>query len=578
MQHKLLLFLSILLSPYLVQSQTDQSNFVIRIASASGTREILRTLNEEDCGFGPAEFGGSVTKEISGELTWVYDNVGNDSLACDEITRPYAGKVALIRRGGCQFGVKAYRAFKAGAVAIIIVNDNRTDNRDCTAFPIATDDGGLGSEVTVPIVFMARAIANDFDKRLKAKETITVTFSLLRFHSAYSALAYATPISQNDTLFNNFVHYVNISNMPQTDVVVKADLIAPDRTVTSVSRTLGIVLAGKDTMVMLPIKPKDLLGTHTMLFSNSIYKEKRDTLRRQFRLTPYTFALDNGRIEPGGIRASDDFFAINQLRNKVGSLYITGDKIATPTHTTFGIANAAEVYEADPAAQAANEIKIFLYDADRNNDGSLDIQSSFDELHNPLAAATYRITGKEMPDTLFSVRLTSTTGTKTQLKTNHPYILVYERDAALSSTLHDVAYSYTLEAYDPGVFITPVQYGDRLFSGWGSNIIPIQRLELEGFAPTVAVKSLPQLDATKYVVTPNPASDVCHVSLNLQERQMVQAELFDQKGCLLRCEKYPSMQSGQLTLAVSDLPTGVYTLRLQTAKEGAAVQTLSIVR
>lgn len=562
-------------------AQTDRSQFYLRVASASGGQDLYRTTNQEDCGYGTADFGGSVTKDFSGELVWVYDNVGNDSLSCDTITKNYTGKVALIRRGVCEFGVKAYRAFKAGAIAVIIVNDNRTTNTDCTCINIGGGTSGLADRITIPVVFASRSLANAIDRKFKARETVTASFILLRMHTANAAFAYATPITQNDTLFNNSVHFVNITSAAQTNVVVKVDVIAPDKTVQTISKTLATVPAGKDTLVSLPIKPKDLLGVHTAIFSNSVYKERRDTLRRQFRLTPYTYAVDNFKIEKGqgGAGPDDATFADAGLRYQVGTLYLTGDKPAVVTHTTFGLANAKDVYDPTPGSEAANDIKIALYDADRNNDNVLDLANSFDDLRNPVASATYRITGKELPDTLFSVKLTPTTGTKIELKRNHAYYLIYSYDGSLGSTGVSVAYSYSIEGpYDNDYLITPIQLGDDLYTGWSGNVAIVQRLELEGFKPTVGVKDAPQLDAAKYAVTPNPASDMVRVTVNLNERQSLVLQLFDQTGRLVRSENQQNFQSGQLTFATRDLPAGLYTLRVRAEKEGVAAQTISIVR
>ena len=56
------------------------------------------------------------------------------------------GKVALIDRGGCEFGFKGVQAQNAGAVAVIICNFE--DGL------IGMGAGAVGADVEIPIIFM----------------------------------------------------------------------------------------------------------------------------------------------------------------------------------------------------------------------------------------------------------------------------------------------------------------------------------------------------------------------------------------------------------------------------------------
>jgi hypothetical protein len=59
----------------------------------------------------------------------------------------YAGKICVIRRNTCEFGVKAFEAQAAGAVAVIIVN------RDPDV--IGMGPGAQGANVTIPVVMLS---------------------------------------------------------------------------------------------------------------------------------------------------------------------------------------------------------------------------------------------------------------------------------------------------------------------------------------------------------------------------------------------------------------------------------------
>ena len=70
--------------------------------------------------------------------------------ACDPITNgaSLAGKIAVIRRGACEFGFKALAAEDEGAVAVIMVNNVAGD-------PIAMGGGAVGGSVTIPLFMLS---------------------------------------------------------------------------------------------------------------------------------------------------------------------------------------------------------------------------------------------------------------------------------------------------------------------------------------------------------------------------------------------------------------------------------------
>lgn len=61
---------------------------------------------------------------VSGEVALMLDDFDQPTDACDSlINKPeLAGKIAMVDRGGCQFGWKAYQAQQAGAIGVIICN------------------------------------------------------------------------------------------------------------------------------------------------------------------------------------------------------------------------------------------------------------------------------------------------------------------------------------------------------------------------------------------------------------------------------------------------------------------------
>ncbi len=79
-------------------------------------------------------------------------------------------------------------------------------------------------------------------------------------------------------------------------------------------------------------------------------------------------------------------------------------------------------------------------------------------------------------------------------------------------------------------------------------------------------------------IYPNPASDKLTIDLNLNEnREFVFISMYNMDGKLVLAEKYLNVSSKMVNLDVSDLPTGIYNLRLTTDK-GYSSQKVSIVK
>jgi extracellular elastinolytic metalloproteinase len=98
-----------------------------------------------------AAFGGLITEvPVTAEVIIVEDVNPDPSTtdACDDLVNgdDLVGKIALIDRGGCEFGAKCLRAQDAGAVAVIVCN---FDND-----PIAMGAGAVGAQVTIPAVMI----------------------------------------------------------------------------------------------------------------------------------------------------------------------------------------------------------------------------------------------------------------------------------------------------------------------------------------------------------------------------------------------------------------------------------------
>ena len=122
---------------------------------------------------GSADFGDSlpIDSYLTADLALVIDEliIGGDSYdACQSITNgsEIAGKIAVIRRGTCEFGFKVFAAQAQGAVAVIIVNN-------VPGSAVNMGGGADGGSVTIPSIMVAQDLGNDLISELESGITIS---------------------------------------------------------------------------------------------------------------------------------------------------------------------------------------------------------------------------------------------------------------------------------------------------------------------------------------------------------------------------------------------------------------------
>lgn len=145
------------------------ADYVGNIVAVTAPASIGGALNytiANDGGGGTGEWGGAITTTITQEVVKADPYEG-----CVNFTNASAinGKIALIKRGNCEFGEKALRAQQAGAVAVIIVNN-------VTGGPVGMGAGSQGSSVNIPVIMISDVDGAKIDNALNSG-TVEVTLS-----------------------------------------------------------------------------------------------------------------------------------------------------------------------------------------------------------------------------------------------------------------------------------------------------------------------------------------------------------------------------------------------------------------
>jgi len=115
------------------------------------------------------DWAGTITSTpLTADIMAVDDGSSYGIEGCGEIINDLTGKIALVSRGNCEFGLKALNAENAGAIAVIIFNN--------VGGMVGMSAGSDGDEVTIPTVFMSKDNGEEFYNYISGDGVINATF------------------------------------------------------------------------------------------------------------------------------------------------------------------------------------------------------------------------------------------------------------------------------------------------------------------------------------------------------------------------------------------------------------------
>ncbi|RMF02443.1 MAG: T9SS C-terminal target domain-containing protein [Bacteroidetes bacterium] len=527
----------------------------------------------------PENWGPTLSEDLSGEVVWAYDAPGGelpDSLVCEgPALGDVAGKIALIRRGSCDFSAKVYNAQQGGAIAVIITNhyDNPDDTPETLVGMLGGDNFDL---VTIPAIFVSRNTGELIDAQLAAGETVTVLFDVRAMYEPYVVWSYHTPLDEFVPHPGMRVNFANIESDDEVDVTVTATITAPNG-VETVFTGNSIVAPDADSVIIVDGEfMPDTIGTHTVTFTNN---QNDEVLETAFEITEFTYALDSNDETPFAVGPGEADFA-NALRYDAGALIVTDEDGAMARFASFGLGNAAELVAAARGAELP-PLLITLYDADGDNDGQLDFtdpnagaNTDFSEL-SAVAFAEYVITGDEGENEMIYVELEDllTGESPITLEPNEFYYLVLSYDDTFTGI--GVAPTYTSSAaVDYLLFrvggtalpVTPIITSQFFNGGWAGRTVAL-RLHLDGFVPPpdTNLDDLEILDADRVTIAPNPVGDQLNVLFKLEGLAgETQLGIFGADGRQYGLHRFESIANAPVQLDVKDLAAGTYFLSIFT--------------
>lgn len=148
---KIFLASGLLLSTALAVGQNSDSVLVQVMSPVSITGAYSNSYAVAASGWGVPDITLPINA-VEDILRLGRDGTAADTLACETLIDPseMAGKIAVVYRGSCNFGLKALNAQVAGAIAVIIISN-------VDEVSINMQGGDFGANVTIPVVLISQS-------------------------------------------------------------------------------------------------------------------------------------------------------------------------------------------------------------------------------------------------------------------------------------------------------------------------------------------------------------------------------------------------------------------------------------
>jgi hypothetical protein len=477
----------------------------------------------------------------------------------------YAGKIAVLRRNTCEFGLKAYNAQLAGAVAVIIIN------RDNTV--IAMGGGADGPQVTIPVVMLNTLDGANLITAMQNGAVVAFIgnkngfypndFGMNNGEVTYSKLsAVNSVIAQNGTDYSFKVKGMvrNFGTNAQTNVVVNAKVTKNGATVYNQTSTPAALPVGDSLDFVLPD------------FAPASYPAGR------YKLT-YTTSATNTDDYAADNSLSYEFYVSDSLLgySKLDTVSFTpeagnGSRPSGTTYTSYmqcinykdanasrlmaeGIYFNFAVNASDSITLNGQEFTVSAYEwADvftDLNDVAFTNAGSFNSVFNNQLASNSYYYPYSTETTVYAAF-----NTIFELEDNKRYLFCVSPSENKIFLGISNAYNYTANLNEYAEPINPINVVDAAattpwsVAGFGSDTQPSIIVRAE--ANTVGINENATIEGAVY---PNPTNGDVTLSINAEGKATI--SIVDLSGKVVATSSI-NIANGKAPIAMNNLESGVY--------------------
>lgn len=510
------------------------------------------------------------TTVAQGTLIIGRDSTAADSLGCNALINPanYAGKIVVLYRGACEFGIKALNAQNAGAIGVVIVNN-------VAGAPIVLGAGANGANVTIPTLMISQETGNLLkpfidagtataiignkrglfanDLGMTGQEVVVAPNFATPANQALNGGGYKVPVG---------VSIMNYGTAARSSILINAEIKFGTNVVYNQDTTLAAMAVNDSINIAMPVFdpaphgegryelkytvtgngtedfPDDNSVTTVFLLTDTVWSKGR------YNTTTHLPEYTNGYTKSGGgdVEIGATFLANKGSRLKAMSL--TGAMTIAATDSLNGETMVARMYQwddlnADAVVDASELTQLaegfYTYNA---NERYVFYPMSLDDLFTGLP-------GIQMDDSATYIFSVFYPGVKT----------------AFIACDEQVNYTTTVPFINQRA---SVAYTTQWFSdGFGREIMPAIKVGFQKINVSVEEHAKQELNIRLY---PNPASDRMLVKVNSESfLGEMQYQVVDITGRVVANGSRQAVgEADSFSLDVNSLDAGTYSLVMRT--------------
>lgn len=497
---------------------------------------------------------------VNGFMAFATDATAADSLACAAVTSDVNGKIAVLYRGSCEFGVKALNAQNAGAIAVIIINN-------IPGAPIGMLAGASGASVTIPVVMVSDATGALLKAEIEAGTSTAFIGSKtgifnndLGYYNKHVLRAEhfgnLQALSQDNTEFEVDLGawVINYGSQVQTNVVLNCEVMMGASTLYTQSSTPeASIAAGDSVFISLPTFSQATYANGYYDIEYTITSDNTDdfpfdnTLEADFMMTDTLFSysrLDPTTAEP----VNTAFYRGANSLNSNSSCLVFSDPNASRMAVDGMMVSFSSSQNPTVTTLDGQYVEVFCYEW---NDAFTDINDAAITDLSEVTGGEYIYVADLQQENIY-VPFTD----QILLVDNQRYLFCvsYYDDILYTGFDMGLDYNWNLETYLQPTFPGESD-GTWYLAGFGTDAVPAIGVNM--FTAQVGLVELPSADLVAY---PNPANAFINIPLAECGGNVV-ITIVDVTGKIVSSQN-TTMTTSMLTVDVTTLPTGIYTLKL----------------
>ncbi|MEM6801074.1 MAG: T9SS-dependent M36 family metallopeptidase [Bacteroidota bacterium] len=528
---------------------------------------IAGTYDMRPGGFGNDNF------DITADLVVADDGSVNPSEACNALINggTLNGKIALIDRGSCEFGAKCLNAQNAGAVGVIVVNNDATNpNGLVTMAP-----GLSGGSVNIPVAMVSLNSGNTIKGEINGGATVNIRMQ-------------ATPSLDIDGDFDNgiIVHEyghgisIRLTGGPGTSGCLNNVEQAGE----GWSDWFGIV------MTHLPSHTRNTargIGTYALGEPITGVGIRTFPYSTDMSVNPHTYdAIKNlGLSAPHGIGSVFAVMLYDLYWNLIDQYGYDPDLYNGTGGNNIAIQLVMDGLKLQPCSPGFVDMRDAILAADQANNGGANEELiwrtfarrglGFSASQGSSFSRTDGTEAFDLPPSIFPVEMLSFTASSTQ----DAIVLNWETALEKNNRGFELQrYNEQLEDFEQIIWIDGLgdtesghQYQalDRDTLAGKSYTYRLKQMDFDGkftFSDQVEARLDPN-SKPQIRLFPNPLEEA-KLNLNIlgwELRSDVEIELYDKLGKLVWQESISKEEvKGSIELSLDDIPTGIYSLKVKT--------------